>query len=127
MTTSVNEYINSVDTDAMTSRVPSPGGSRVSAGEVRETSRTSEEPMKQVSERWFVDDNGFYWLRCSDGSYRLFGPPRDEEDVLREVREGRLGLKYVTEVDGFKIYHAYTKDSLPIAHIDILVRPREAV
>ncbi len=82
--------------------------------------------MRPVRGRWFIDDMGWYWLRCDDGSYRFFGHPHDEDEVLRKVREGKLAFEAtpVTEIDGFKIYHVYTTDSLPIAHFDLLVIPK---
>jgi hypothetical protein len=78
--------------------------------------------MKQVSERWFVDENGYYYLRTDTG-YIFYGTPQKESEVIKKIENGKLALEVhpISVIDGKKIYHVYNPNVLPIPHFDILV------
>jgi hypothetical protein len=80
--------------------------------------------LRKVSEQWYVDENGDYYYKLSDGaSFLYYGRPKKESEVVKLIEEGKIALEAtpVSIMDGKKIYHVYNPNVCPTPHFDILV------
>lgn len=78
--------------------------------------------MKQISEKWYIDDEGNYYLDIGHG-FQFYGKPWKENEVIRKIESGELALEPtpISIIDNQKIYHVYNPNVLPIPHFSILV------
>jgi hypothetical protein len=78
--------------------------------------------MKEISKNWFIDENGNYYYYLGAGSFKFYGKPEEESNVIRKILNGEISTEATpfTIKDGKKIYHVYNKKNG--AHFDILVK-----
>jgi hypothetical protein len=79
--------------------------------------------LRKISEKWYVDEYGGYYLHLGSGSFQYYGKPKKESEIIKKIENGELAFEStpISIIDGKKIYHVYNPNVQPRPHFDIVV------